>query len=265
MGKRKYIDKSGQYSREIYDLLFKGKVKAPKHIKGKKAKKAYKQQAKADAARFREQLGTFMQQRQELLGAEQFTQQQLEPGGFYESLPADAASMRSLVSGLQPLWERTAQGQMFDITPIREAAQRQFAREIGPGYLESRYAMGPSSSGFLGGFGQQARDLAFDLGALEAEINAPAQQAFLTGGGAGQALEAMAIPYGFQGQGLQRLLGLGGATRTSAESARPGAAPLVADFFGGPGTSLAQIEQGGRVLGGSGPYTQGGQAGGWFV
>jgi hypothetical protein len=235
------IDKSGRHARRQFRFLFKGK-------EGKK---------------FRDAISKLYKERQPLLGAEQFAYDQLGPGGFWEGLGADAAGMRDLVGELGPLWSRTAQGQMFDIAPIREAATRQFAREVGPGYLEGRYAAGPSSSGFGLGFGQQARDMAMDLAALEAEINAGAQQQFLTGGGANQALAAMGVPFGFEGQGLENLLNLGGGARTSEESTRVGAAPLVPDIWQGPLTSVAAVEQGGRVVMG-GDQEQGGQSGGWF-
>ena len=238
----KYYDKSGKFAKQYLKRLHKGPT-------GKK---------------FQQDVMDLVRQRQAFTGAESFVQGQLGDQGFWQQLLGDASGMRDVLGQVAPIISRTAQGQFFDIAPIRAAAERQFARTTGPGYFEGRFAGGPYSSGFAEGFGQQARDMSFDLGALEAQINAGAMRDLALGGGLNQYLQAQGVPFGFTGQGMENLLGLGAGTRTSYESTRPGAAPLVPTFLEGPFTTLAGIEQNARIKGEQGSYSQGGQAGGWF-
>jgi hypothetical protein len=239
----KYYDISGKMARNYLKKFYRGKV-------GKQ---------------FRKDVQKLVMERQPFTGAESFVQGQLGEGGFYNQLMPTAEQMQYNIGLTQPLIQRAAQGRFYDITPIRQAAERQFARTTGPGYFESRFAGGPYSSGFAEGFGQQARDMAFNLGSLEAQLNAGAQQQLALGGGLNQYLQAQQTPFAFTGQGLENLLGLGAGTRTSYESTRPGAAPLVPTFLEGPFSTLSNIEQNARIKGGgAGGYEQGGQAGGWF-
>lgn len=237
-----HYDKSGKQARKDILQLFRGR-------RGKE---------------FRSSLMDLIRDRQALTGGESMVGEQLSAGGFYNQLLSDASGMRDSIAQVQPLIARAAQGQFFDMAPIQAAAERNFQRTTGPGFFESRFAGGPYSSGFAEGFGQQARDMNFDLAALGADMNYQAQRDLAFGGGLGQFLEAQRTPYQFTGQGLENLLGLGGAYRTSLESTRQGAAPLVPTFYEGPFQSLAGVEQNARIRGQESSYTGGGQAGGWF-
>jgi hypothetical protein len=103
--------------------------------------------------------------------------------------------------------------------------------------------------------------MAFDLGAMEAEINAGAQRDLAMGGGLNRFLAAQATPYDFESGATSDMLRLGAGVRTAEESTRTGAAPLVPTFYDDTFTDLSQVQQGAQFKGGEGPYNTGSDAG----